>query len=90
MGDGTVIGYKSFCFNGTKKITMLVRGCGKGTVTVSAEAEGKAAGTIRVDVDSDSWQEVSGEVNMPDGEQDLYFRYDGEGSFDFIAFSLEK
>ena len=30
---------------------MLVRGCGKGTVTVSAEAEGKAAGTIRVDVD---------------------------------------
>ena len=43
-----------------------------------------------MDVDSDSWQEVSGEVNMPDGEQDLYFRYDGEGSFDFIAFSLEK
>ena len=59
-------------------------------MTVTAEAEGKAAGTIRVDVDSDSWQEVSGEVNMPDGEQDLYFRYDGEGSFDFIAFSLEK
>lgn len=90
VGDGTVIGYKLFCFNGTKKITMLVRGCGKGTVTVSAEAGGAAAGTIRVDVDSDSWQEASGEVNMPDGEQDLYFCYDGEGSFDFIAFSLEK
>lgn len=90
VGDGTVIGYKSFCFDGVSKAAVLVRGSGKGTVTVSVEADAAAAGTIRVDVDSDSWQEFSGEVTMPDGVQDLYFRYDGEGCIDFIAFSLEN
>ncbi|MDO4648912.1 MAG: family 43 glycosylhydrolase [Eubacteriales bacterium] len=45
-------------------------------------------GEVEVTADSEEWQELSTFLPLPDGTYALYFRFQGEGSFDFREFKL--
>lgn len=88
--DGTIIGYKYFMFQGVQKITMTVRGKAKGIISVSLKPDGDVLGCLDVDVDTEQWISITGDVKIPDGEHALYFRYAGSGAMDAAEFTLNK
>ena len=89
LKDGSIAGYKYFEFNNAKKITLTVRGEAQGIIQIMTEPEGKSFGDVIIDLNSTQWTEVSGKIQIPDGVQALYLRYEGEGSLDFVRFTLE-
>ena len=101
LQDGSVAGFKYFAFTDTTSVTVDVRGEAKGkiqvivvpkdTVITECYADMKApiAGSVEVDVNSKEWTQVSGKVQIPSGEAALYFRYEGDGKFDMLRFTLE-
>ena len=86
--DGTCIGYKYFDFCETEEICMNIRGTAKGIFRVSATEHGSSSGEIAVDIQSDNWTKVAGKVSLPKGKCALYFHYKGEGTLEFIDFTL--
>lgn len=88
MKDGSVAGYKYFACENVTKITLTVRGEAQGAMQIMTAPEGEACGTVVINQNSAQWADVSGVIQMPDGVQALYLRYEGEGSLDFIRFTL--
>lgn len=90
MRDGAVAGYKYFLLKDADWITLEVRGTGQGSFLVSTDKEGKdRLASISVSA-TKNVQCFSAEFLSSDGAHPLYFRYEGTGAMDFIAFSLEK
>lgn len=101
LRDGSVAGYKYFEFTDTTSVTAEVRGEAKGKIQVIvvpkntviteryADMKAPIAGSVEVDVNSEDWTQVSGKVQIPSGEAALYFRYEGDGKFDMLRFTLE-
>lgn len=87
--DGSVIGYKYFSFEGACRITMQVRGKADGSVILSVDTTEKVIGQIPVSLNEKKWIPVSGSTNDINGVHALYFRFEGSGSLDFAAFTLE-
>ncbi|MGN0999198.1 MAG: family 43 glycosylhydrolase [Faecousia sp.] len=85
--DGTVVGYKYFCFRTAKEISVCVRGSGSGILLVSHEMNGPSIGSIHLSGSAD-WKSESGKITPLEGKRALYFRYQGTGSFDMKLFEL--
>ena len=87
--DGTVVGYKYFAFSSGKRISVLVRGSGDGTLSVRHAPDGPELGQLRL-VGCRDWTRVSCEFCPEPGVKALYFCFRGEGSFDLAEFSFEQ
>lgn len=83
---GTLIGYKYFHFDGDVRLTLCVRGSGKGKFIV--KADDVKVGEISVEP-SDAWCDISAEIRA-EGTKALYLIYEGEGKADFRSFVFRK
>ncbi|MBP5343233.1 family 43 glycosylhydrolase [bacterium] len=81
--DGATCGFKYFNFDSNKSITVSVRGKANGEMIVKDSLDGNVVSTIKIDVDSQDYQDFTSELNIKDGKQALYFTYNGTGKLDF-------
>ena len=94
--DQSIMGFKYFDCRGLKRAGLTLRGKAEGTIVVStvpltAENSDPAAviGEISVDVNTEQWTTVSGEVNLADGVWALYFTGKGlTGPLDIAQIEL--
>ncbi|MCR5269210.1 MAG: alpha-N-arabinofuranosidase, partial [Lachnospiraceae bacterium] len=82
------IGFRSFDCKNVTGLKLKTRGYFKGDFLVKNKWDGETLGRVCVDYDN-VWTVHEGSVNFPDGVQDLYLTFDGEGcgqlySFEFI------
>lgn len=92
LQDGTVAGYKYFDFLHTNTISVHLRGNAKGRLFVTTKPDEAVYAEIIVQFDhgqSKEWRKCTAMAKIPDGENGLYFRYEGEGSIDFLDFVIE-
>lgn len=87
MRDGAVAGFKYFTVKDTSRISVVVRGEGKGHFQVSVQRDGEAAAVILLEA-SKEWKEYSADIVLEKGITALYLTYHGEGFFDFRSFTL--
>lgn len=88
MNDGSVAGFKYFIFDKVEEISVKVRGNGNGVFFVSTELGGKPVSEIPVTAEVDL-SVFTAPINIDKGVKPLYFTYKGEGSFDFISFTIK-
>ena len=88
MTDGAVAGFKYFEITETAKVSVTVRGKGEGSFAISTELFGEPVATIPVD-SATQWRDFTADINIKEGIRALYFRYIGEGAFDFKEFTLK-
>ncbi|KQN99907.1 hypothetical protein ASF12_17120 [Paenibacillus sp. Leaf72] len=86
--DGAWAGYKYFVFRSEKAITVRVRGTASGIFKVSTMVGGEQVAHIEIQP-AENWREYSAPLHILPGEHALYFRYEGDGSFDFVSFRIE-
>ncbi|MFE6077466.1 family 43 glycosylhydrolase [Paenibacillus sp. NPDC057886] len=86
--DGAWAGYKYFVFQSEKAISVRVRGTASGIFKVSTMFGGEQVAHIKIHP-TENWREYSAPLHILPGEHALYFRYEGNGSFDFISFRIE-
>lgn len=88
LRDGAWCGFKYFSFHGLRSIAVLVRGRGKGHFCVTTIEGGKVLCSIPLTTTA-SWRRFEAPfLSSLVGEKALYFRYEGSGHFDFLAFEL--
>lgn len=93
MSQGSVAGYKYFDIRDAQQIRIQVRShtgeaC-DGKIEVSDTMGGDAICTIPVCMNKNDWLEFAGSIQLNNGIYPLYFSYQGEGSLDFLNFTLE-
>ena len=88
--NNTLIGYKYFGCKDVKKISVTLRGSGKGVFRVCIE-DNKEIARIFMNP-SEDWVEVSTDVVVENGVHPLYFIYEEEaaGEVEMLSFSLAK
>lgn len=88
--NNTLIGYKYFDCKDVKKISVTLRGSGKGVFRVCIE-DNKEIARIFMNP-SEDWVEVSTDVVVENGVHPLYFIYEEEaaGEVEMLSFSLAK
>lgn len=82
--NDTIIGFKYFRLNGTKKLIVRTRGTAEGRFEVYADNTCIGAVTLKPGQD---WSESTASITY-DGETAIYFRYLGAGRLDFKEFEL--
>lgn len=90
--DGAMTGFKYFEFQNINTISVNLRGKAKGKFLVMTEPEGEVYAEILVRFhhnDNNGWKYFASKAQIPDGVSGLYFRYEGEGSIDFLDFRME-
>ncbi len=68
-----------------------MRGHAKGSLAVGLGenfAVAKIVGSILLELDTDDWESMVVHVNISCGKWALFFRYEGEGTFDMLEFEL--
>lgn len=89
MRDGATAGFKYFSVDALTEISICIRGNAEGVMTVTKDSEGKATlAKIPVKKLREGWNEVSASAWCENGKTALYFHYAGEGSLDFLEFTL--
>lgn len=89
MTDGAWVGFKYFRFTGTENaIAVSVRGTAVGTILVSTALDGAPAARISVRP-ADTFAFFSAPFKIKAGVHPLFFRYEGNGAFDFDKFEIE-
>ena len=88
LTDGFVIGFKYFSCKGIKKISVTTRGYFDGQLEVRTKWDGPVIGAIKI-VYSNFWEQNSAEIQLPDGDNALFFTVKGNGNFQFKDFTLE-
>lgn len=87
LRNGAQAGFKYFQLGEANKLAVKTRGDG-GKFVVSIQPEGTPCGEINFEK-SISWQESGfADVTLPQGVHALYFTYHGDGSVDFMSFTL--
>ncbi len=88
MRDGAVAGFKYFDMKNTTKLTVEVRGSGKGVFRVYTDLD-RTHRVSEVGLQaSKEWQTSAADINVEDGVRALYFVYCGEGYCDLKSFTL--
>lgn len=86
---GSLIGYKYFQMDGSiQKLNVTLRGQAKGILHIRTEEKGKDIGRIKINLHTETWQTVSGSIEVCKGKQALYFVYSGKGRLDMYEFSF--
>lgn len=89
VADGTLIGYKYFKAGELKQIKVRIRGNATGSLYVKTAPDGENIGEIPVEAHSSAWTQTAGNVSLSaDSQYALYFKYEGDGAFDFMSFEL--
>ena len=88
MRDGATAGFKCFCFNEAARITVTIRGKGKGLLVVRDDVNGDTVAKIPI-IPCKDWSVACSSLTMANGTYALYFTYEGTGYIDFKSFSLE-
>ncbi|MCR5095081.1 MAG: family 43 glycosylhydrolase [Lachnospiraceae bacterium] len=78
VAKGVTCGFKSFACKGVKKIRIWTRGYLNGDFEVRTKWDGEVLGRITVESQNFWWPAV-GDVQIPDGVNDLYLTYAGNG-----------
>ena len=89
MKNGAWAGFKYFEFHGEDRISLSLRGNGKGHIFVSTEMEGVPMAQIPVDPSND-WKMYSGVMKPLQGVHALYLCFVGTGGVDFMSFACSK
>ncbi|MCQ2505664.1 MAG: family 43 glycosylhydrolase [Lachnospiraceae bacterium] len=87
FNNGAVIGFKYFDCKGVKKVRFTMRGYGNGKVSLFTDWKGEKVGETLVNTNN-IWDKYEMDVNIPDGINALYFRFDGSGIPSFGGFEL--
>ena len=99
MRDGAVAGFKYFRLGEASKIVVEISGRGKGILRVFTDvAMQEEAAAIRVAAGKHAGRaqlrfpvrKFAGSFHAEEGIKPLFFRYEGTGSIDFMAFTLLK
>lgn len=88
IADGTLIGYKYFSFENTKKLSVLIRSTGSGKLTAYSDMGATQVAEFEIKPESD-WTKLTAELNIPDGVYPLYFIYKGTGLLDMMEIEFE-
>ncbi len=85
--DGCTVGFKYFDLSQTGRISVKLKGQGKGFVTVRTSEDGDVI--LRIPVSPcPQGGEISGELPRLSGRQAIYLGFEGKGRFRLISFSL--
>lgn len=84
VAEGTIVGFRSFLFEGPTRIMVTVRGTASGRLARSTGLG--PAGSIQI-LPSREWEDVSTVVSV-DGRRELSFRFSGEGQMDLLTVSF--
>ncbi len=88
LRDGAVVGFRWFAFDNLRKITLSLRGNGKGSMDIRTEEYGEVIAGIPVEA-TESYQSFCADVKASvSGTKGLYFTYNGNGYVDFEWFEL--
>jgi hypothetical protein len=87
MSAGAVAGFKYFELQGLTRISVRVRGTGKGSLLVQT-ALGQPPITVIPVGPSKRFTQFSAPAQAPDGHAALYFQYQGTGQIDFLSFEI--
>ena len=89
LRDGAAAGFKYFRFDGRpRKLTVSVRGDVRGRFAVLTAPDREPVARIPLQPAVD-WAEFSTVLPALEGDQALYFRYEGAGAADFSAFRFD-
>lgn len=88
MRRGAVAGFRFFDCCQVNQIAVRTRGA-EGRFIVRTAWDGEPVGTIDLQWYNE-WKTFTGDVQIPDGVQALYFEFDGEGALSFASFELRK
>lgn len=88
MNDGSVAGFKYFILDKAKEMSVKVRGNGNGAFFISTELSGQSVAKIPINVQDSCWTSFTDSIKIEDGVKPLYFTYKGEGSIDFMSFTI--
>jgi len=86
--DGSWAGYKYFSFKDEQEITVKTRGSGTGKLIITTEPGGMPVAEIEITA-STEWKDSSATMSITPGKHALYFTYTGNGSIDFMSFSMK-
>ncbi len=84
--DNCLIGYKYFCFENCKSVTLTVRGKAKGILHIKLTEDSEAVVSHLLELDSSEWQKVKIPLLLDSNKSAFYLAWQGEGAFDFIEF----
>lgn len=85
--DGTTIGYRTFRFCEVAGVKVTVRGRADGAIGIYTRSTEDASdlkfhGEIPIHLFVDDWTRLRVDIDIPDGEGDLYLKYEGSGWLD--------
>ncbi|MEY2195599.1 family 43 glycosylhydrolase [Neobacillus sp. BF23-41] len=88
MTAGAIAGFKYFDIKEVSKISVKVRGTGKGELQVSTTTSGEEVARIPISPEED-WLMYTAPMKINDGVNALYFTYQGDGAIDLYSFTIE-
>ena len=88
MRDGARAGFKSFDCKDTKVVSVRTKGYARGNLEVRTGWDKECIGSFPIDY-ANIWADTKKEVMIPDGINDIYFTFRGEGHLQFAGFTLE-
>lgn len=89
MDHGATVGFKYFDCMKTSVIEIEARGWCEGEFAIMTKPDGDILGSIPIKK-SNEWKTYKGDVEIPDGEQALYFQYQGYGCASLRGFTLKR
>ena len=90
MTDGSVAGFKYFCFDHAVRVGVTVRGTGEGKLLVYTKLHGNPIAEIPI-TPSAQWRcaQAWNTVQLS-GTQPIFFMFKGTGAIDFRSFELQE
>src|SRR5690625_48485 len=89
LTDGSVAGFKYFDFENVSRISVKVRGSGKGNIHVSQSMNGVKLASVPVALQEETWVSLSAPFDIDNSEHALYFTFQGEGAIDMYSLTIE-
>lgn len=80
-------GFRSFACKNVSGVKVMTRGYFKGDLVIRTRFDGEELGRIGVCYDN-VWTEHTGKAAIPDGEQDLYLTFEGDGLGHLLSIEL--
>lgn len=88
MRDGARAGFKYFKCTDAKVTSVRTKGYANGNLEVRTAWDGQLLGSFPISY-ANVWHDTKKEVIIPDGINDLYFTFRGEGHLQFAGFTFE-
>lgn len=86
--DNCLIGYKYFCFEKCKSVSLSVRGNASGILHIKLTEDGKSVTSLPIKVNTSKWQTVEVPLLLDCEKSGFYLAWQGEGAFDLLNFSF--